>query len=112
MRIWVIDDEEGVLNMLGAALEFHGHEVRAFRDPREVPFDGPEPAPDMVILDWTIGGQPALSWMEQWRLRLTGVRWVVISGDPSVRAKLPAGVGWLDKPFHLGELAELVNRES
>lgn len=110
----MIDDEEAVLAMLGAAIEYCGHAAAAFREPAaaEAALTAGEAPPDVVIVDWTLGGRPALPWIQTWRARLAEARWVVVSGDPAVRAALPEGVEWLGKPFHLADLAALLEAEA
>jgi len=118
-RILVMDDEEGVRNVMGVSLQQMGHEVELVADGQKAvetygsakgqgrPFDA-------VILDLTVragvGGHEAI----QALLKIDpAVKAIVMSGyanDPVVLEPERCGFnGALVKPFDIGKLQEMVS---
>jgi DNA-binding response OmpR family regulator len=118
MRIWVVDDESGICQVIEAMLETAGHEVETFgtlgelyRRHAKSPSLDVGLWPEVILMDAMLGGESGLyaahQLQEQWG---SVFRVVVMSGDADIRRMLPDGMFWLGKPFHLNELMQLMDR--
>ena len=107
-HLLIVDDEENLRSMLGAALRHHGFEVSAVADGRTALDAVGELSPDLVLLDVML---PDLDGFEVCRrLRADGDRTPVLfltardGTDDKVRGLTLGGDDYLQKPFSLEEL--------
>jgi two-component system, OmpR family, response regulator len=107
-HLLIVDDEENLRSMLGAALRHHGFEVSAVADGRTALDAVGELSPDLVLLDVML---PDLDGFEVCRrLRADGDHTPVLfltardATDDKVRGLTLGGDDYLQKPFSLEEL--------
>jgi two-component system OmpR family response regulator len=107
-HLLIVDDEENLRSMLGAALRHHGFEVSSVGDGRSALDAIAAGAPDLVLLDVML---PDLDGFEVCRrLRAAGNNTPVLfltardSTDDKVRGLTLGGDDYLQKPFSLEEL--------
>ena len=107
-HLLIVDDEENLRSMLGAALRHHGFEVTSVGDGRSALDAIAARAPDLVLLDVML---PDLDGFEVCRrLRAAGNSTPVLfltardSTDDKVRGLTLGGDDYLQKPFSLEEL--------
>jgi CheY-like chemotaxis protein len=114
-RILVVDDDPDILDALSEILEVEGYQVQRARNGREALQRMNEGAsvPDLILLDLMM---PVMDGWEFARTLRPGARppIVVLSADRNVSAKAQeiGAIGWLAKPFELGELLSLVRRSA
>ncbi len=113
-HLLIVDDEENLRSMLGAALRHHGFEVSAVADGRTALDAVGELSPDLVLLDVML---PDLDGFEVCRrLRCRGDRTPVLfltardGTDDKVRGLTLGGDDYLQKPFSLEELVARATR--
>jgi two-component system, chemotaxis family, chemotaxis protein CheY len=112
-RILVVDDDPDILDALSEILEAEGYHVHRARNGREAlqRMDQGASAPDLILLDLMM---PGMDGWEFARILQPHLRppIVVLSADRNVgpKAQEIGAVGWLAKPFELGELLSLVRR--
>lgn len=114
--VCVVDDEEGIRNLIGEALEIEGHQVETFQDGESFLAFADDRAPDLVFLDINMPGMSG--WEVQQRLAddpdiESTVIAVTARGGDSVRASAREGLGfddYLRKPFDLQTLLEAASR--
>ncbi len=107
-HLLIVDDEENLRSMLGAALRHHGFQVSTVGDGRTALDAIGELSPDLVLLDVML---PDLDGFEVCRrLRAEGDRTPVLfltardATDDKVRGLTLGGDDYLQKPFSLEEL--------
>ncbi|MET0458027.1 MAG: response regulator transcription factor [Ilumatobacteraceae bacterium] len=107
-HLLIVDDEENLRSMLGAALRHHGFEISSVGDGRSALDAIDELEPDLVLLDVML---PDLDGFEVCRrLRADGNRTPVLfltardGTDDKVRGLTLGGDDYLQKPFSLEEL--------
>ena len=107
-HLLIVDDEENLRSMLGAALRHHGFEISSVADGRSALDAIDELEPDLVLLDVML---PDLDGFEVCRrLRADGNRTPVLfltardATDDKVRGLTLGGDDYLQKPFSLEEL--------
>jgi two-component system OmpR family response regulator len=107
-HLLIVDDEENLRSMLGAALRHHGFEISSVGDGRSALQAIDELEPDLVLLDVML---PDLDGFEVCRrLRADGNRTPVLfltardGTDDKVRGLTLGGDDYLQKPFSLEEL--------
>ena len=107
-HLLIVDDEENLRSMLGAALRHHGFEVSSVADGRTALDAVGELSPDLVLLDVML---PDLDGFEVCRrLRAEGDRTPILfltardATDDKVRGLTLGGDDYLQKPFSLEEL--------
>jgi two-component system chemotaxis response regulator CheY len=112
-RILVVDDDPDILDALSEILEVEGYQVHRARNGREAlqRMDEGTSAPDLILLDLMM---PV---MDGWEFARTlgphrRAPIVVLSADRNVgpKAQEIGAIGWLAKPFELGDLLSLVRR--
>lgn len=69
-RIYIIEDDENIRNLLKIALEGFGYEARGFETAEEGLAGMKEQAPDLVIFDWMLPGMDGVTAIRQ--VRRTG----------------------------------------
>jgi len=110
-RVLVVDDDPDILDALGEILELEGYEVQRARNGREALQQLAHAPPDLVLLDLMM---PVMDGWEFARSLGPGGRppIIVLSADRNVsaRAREIGALGWLAKPFELGELLAAVRR--
>lgn len=111
MRIWVVDDQDAVLEVLARALTMRGHQVEVFSSAHAVETavrGGTKKAPAVMLIDQTLGLASGAELAREIRAAWPGTAVVLMSGDPEALNGLPAEWTGLKKPFGLGQLRQVV----
>jgi CheY-like chemotaxis protein len=111
--IYVVDNEPMLLDMIGLALANGPWEVKRFPDPAAAlqSFAGEDPKPALLLSDYFMETMNGLELGARCRALHPPLRVILMSGSTgSEGAHEPAFVpdAFLPKPFHLQQLAELV----
>ena len=106
-RIFVVDDDPGILRLLAVNLESRGYETVTFNSGL-VALERLEPfPPDLMLLDVLLPGVDGMDLVRRIR-ETSGVPIIMISGKDEVAAKLEAldlgADDYLTKPFSIEEL--------
>ena len=115
-RILVIDDEASATYLLTTLLERQGHETVAVNDSRRAVDEIREFEPDVILLDINMpifsGYQIARAVQADRALRHIPIVAVTsLDDDEHLRRSLEVGIRHqITKPFHTGELCELIER--
>lgn len=113
-RIAVIDDDASVRELIRSALKAEGIDADAFEGAQ--PFlDRADPAVyDLVISDLVMPGMTGTDLLEEVRARVPGLPFVIVSGQGTVHTAVVAmkagALDFLEKPFKLTQLLEIVRR--
>ncbi len=113
MRVWVVDDEPAILQVMETALNNAGHTVKTFANGarlRQTAVQGRSSLPDLMLIDAVLNGESGLEIAEMLQSdALPAVRMVIMSGDSEIAKQVPLSMQWLRKPFRLDQLLKLVD---
>jgi FixJ family two-component response regulator len=108
--ILIVDDDAAVLNSLGFLLEAEGFKVRTHGDVGELLLDEGMPAPDCLVLDYSMpvmNGLDVLRWLREKKVKAPAI---LITGHPDrklSRRALAAGFSKVvEKPLLGTRLAD------
>ena len=111
-RILVIDDEESVRTSLALLLKDTYHVDTASNAEEALAHVHREPHPDAVLLDILLPGGDGLSLLKQIRDLDPNISVIMLTGAGSVRGAVQAmqlgAMNYLNKPFDIGELKEVL----
>jgi DNA-binding response OmpR family regulator len=112
-RILVVDDEPDYPRLLDIILTREGFDVRTATNGDEAHRVAEEFAPDVLIVDWMLGGrEDGLRVASALRALNPALRTVLITGYPSMppepRIDGTVSIRFLPKPFTPPQLVELV----
>ncbi|WP_158246339.1 response regulator [Sulfobacillus sp. hq2] len=110
MHIWLIDDNQALLDLLVSCLDEVNVCPRAFATAQDVIYlsENLAMAPDIIVMDWTLPDLPATHLLDYLVRMYPTARLVVMSGDFSIESRLPYGARFLAKPFRLATFREIV----
>ncbi|PSR25171.1 MAG: hypothetical protein C7B43_17385 [Sulfobacillus benefaciens] len=110
MNVWIVDDNEDLLELLKRALSSLDWNLYTFLRGAEVLnfVDTGEAVPDVVVLDWTLPDLPAAMVMEHIGTCYPLAQVIVMSGNSRIEEQLPEHAYWIGKPFHLGAFRQMV----
>ena len=111
--IYLVDDEELVLDVAEAALEPQGFRIKKFADPEEAwkSFQKERTKPALLITDYAMGKMNGLELIERCKDEHPQLKTLLISGVASAEVQLNAAVPadrYLAKPYPPQTLAETV----
>lgn len=107
-RILVVDDDEGIRELMETVLRADGHHVTAAASGEAIPDDGARY--DLAILDVGLGGARGDAVAAKLRARGLTERVVLASGATHPLEPEQEPDAWLPKPFDIAELRALVGR--
>jgi DNA-binding NtrC family response regulator len=104
-RVFLLDDEDLVVSMLGRALRKEGYEVLGETDPEGAVAKIQAFAPDVVLLDIRLPGKDGIGILQELVSLGTGAQVVMLTSDDTaetaVRAMKLGAADYLTKPFDL-----------
>lgn len=112
-RVLVVDDEEGIREVVDMILSAEGYEVVAAADGAAALAAAGERPPDVVLLDMRMPGMDGWQFAEAYRQapgRHAPIVVMTAAQDAASRASEVAADGCLAKPFDLDELVRTVER--
>jgi two-component system, chemotaxis family, chemotaxis protein CheY len=112
--ILVVDDDPDILEALAEILDAEGFEVDRARNGKEALERMDKSPPQLVLLDLMMPVMDGWEFSQHMRKRdgISDTPIIVLSADRNVssKAKDIGAVGYLAKPFELGDLLDLVHR--
>ena len=113
-RILIVDDQEEILESLGAILADEGHEVLRARDGQEALHIVQSDSPDMVFLDIWIPGIDGMQTLKAIKRINSECSVVMMSGHGTIETAVKAiklgATDYLEKPLNLEDVLHLVHR--
>jgi UDP-3-O-acyl N-acetylglucosamine deacetylase len=113
-RILIVDDQEEILESLGAILADEGHEVFRARDGQDALHIVQSDAPDMVFLDIWIPGIDGMQTLKAIKRINPICSVVMMSGHGTIETAVKAiklgATDYLEKPLNLEDVLHLVHR--
>ncbi len=111
-RILIIDDEESVRTSLALLLKDTYHVEKASNAEEALALVHREPHPDAVLLDVLLPGGDGISLLKQIKELDSKISVVMLTGAGSVRGAVQAmqygAINYLNKPFDIAELKEVL----
>src|SRR5688572_667129 len=113
--IYLVDDEELVLDVAEATLEPEGFRIKKFADPEEAwkSFQKEKTKPSLLITDYAMGKMNGLELIERCKDEHPLLKTLLISGVASAEVQLTAGVPadrYLAKPYPPQTLTDAVRQ--
>ncbi len=110
-RVLVADDDASVRDLITSTLELDRHAVEAVGTESEAVLIHSSFAPEVMVLDVSMGRGGAQAILERVDAMEPGVACpvIVVTGDASRAAEHPAIVAVIQKPFSLDELRQAVS---
>jgi CheY-like chemotaxis protein len=113
--IYIVDDEELLVDLAEASLAPGGYIFKKFGDPEEAlkAFSRARPKPDVLVTDYAMGKMNGLELLERCRQKEPRLKCVLISGTVGAEVVFNASVKvdrFVGKPYQPENLLELVRR--
>ena len=111
ITIFVVDDEQMLLDLALAILQPLGFDVRTFNDPRKALKEYPAARPQVIVTDYAMGAMNGLDLVQECRRIDPKQRMVLLSGtvDESIFEGLPQKPDrFLVKPYAIHEFVETI----
>jgi UDP-3-O-acyl N-acetylglucosamine deacetylase len=113
-RILIVDDQEEILDSLGAILADEGHELIKARDGQEALHIVQSDAPDVVFLDIWIPGIDGMQTLKAIKRIDSRCSVIMMSGHGTIETAVKAiklgATDYLEKPLNLEDVLHLVQR--
>jgi CheY-like chemotaxis protein len=112
-RVLVVEDDEGIRELIALALGDEGHQVDEALDGRSALEQIARQPPDLIILDMKMPGMDGWEFARAYRGRHGGRTPIVVltaAIDAEARATEVGAEAFLAKPFDLDALIERVSR--
>ena len=111
--IYVVDDEQVLLDLAEMILEPAGFEVHPFRDPQEAlaAYAAAHPPPDVLVTDYAMGGMNGMDLLRACKQLNPEQKTILLSGtvDESIYADSPVRPDhFLAKPYQINKLVEVI----
>jgi DNA-binding NtrC family response regulator len=116
-KVFVVDDEEQIANVLSLALDDAGFDVETFYDPSSALLRARDFLPDILISDVVMPEMDGTALAKALRELNPNCRVILISGNPNWKRHGDLNGGAIDgftllpKPFPVGELLRLIKSE-
>jgi DNA-binding NtrC family response regulator len=110
-RIFVVDDEGQIADLLGAFLRDSGFDVDTFEDGKSCLLKAADSSPDILVSDISMPGMDGIALANAIRGVCPECKVILISGNPEwkTRAQALDGFVLLSKPFVLSQLLRLID---
>ena len=113
--LYLVDDEELILDVAEATLAPEGFRVKKFQDPETAlkNFRQTKDKPELLVTDYAMGKMNGLELLEKCREQQPGLKCVLVSGTVGAEVVLNAPVKvdrFVGKPYQPENLLELVRR--
>jgi DNA-binding response OmpR family regulator len=111
VTIFVVDDEQMLLDLAVAILQPLGFDVRTFRDPRMALKEFPAAKPAVIVTDYAMGEMNGLDLVRECKRVNPKQKMILCSGtvDADIYADLPLKPDrFLVKPYPIHELIETI----
>lgn len=113
--IYIVDDQEMLLDLAEVSLKSEGYRLKKFTDPVLAlkSFLRSKSKPDLLITDYAMGRMNGLDLIEQCKAAHAALKTILLSGTMGAEIILDAPVKvdrFLGKPYQPANLAELVRK--
>ncbi|HAH22575.1 MAG TPA: hypothetical protein DCL77_02215 [Prolixibacteraceae bacterium] len=109
-RVWVIDDDQTLLEMTSTTLKSEGMEVYSFSDPRKALISFTKDCTDLLIMDIQMPGMTGVELLQGIQRKNGGpVTAIAISGMNAGQSGYPGFSAFIQKPFDPQELIDVVS---
>ena len=111
VTIFVVDDEQMLLDLAAAILQPLGYNVRTFSDPRVALKEFPAARPAIIVTDYAMGEMNGLDLVRECRRANPGQKIILLSGtvDENIFAGLPQKPDrFMVKPYPIHEFIETI----
>ena len=111
VTIFVVDDEQMLLDLAAAILQPLGYNVRTFSDPRVALKEFPSARPAIIVTDYAMGEMNGLDLVRECRRANPGQKIILLSGtvDENIFAGLPQKPDrFMVKPYPIHEFIETI----
>ena len=114
LTIFVVDDEQVLLDLAEMILEQAGFKVRLFHDPQKAlsAYAAAKPAPDVLVTDYAMAKMSGMDLIRECKRLNPQQKTILLSGtvDESVYADSPIKPDYLmAKPYHIHKLVEMIH---
>src|SRR5436190_3987079 len=113
-KIIIIDDEAGILEIMGQVCRKMGHQVSLHQTGKSGMDAMETEKPELLIVDLRIGDMNGMQIIQDCRVRFPHTEVVMVTGYASVETAVEAmklgAFDYLTKPFDLDDLRRTVNR--
>src|SRR5271156_2419615 len=109
--VFVVDDEQMLLELAALILKPMGFEVRTFRDPETALKEFTQVLPDLVITDYAMGRMSGMDLIRECRRINPGQKMILISGTVDQYVFADARVRpdrFISKPYQLSEFSSCI----
>ena len=113
--IYIVDDQELLLDLAEVSLKAEGYRLKKFTNPTAAlkAFRRSRSKPELLITDYAMGRMNGLDLIEQCKASHAGLKTILLSGTMGAEIILDAPVKvdrFLGKPYQPSNLAELVRK--
>ncbi len=111
VTIFVVDDEQMLLDLAAALLQPLGYDVRTFTDPRVALKEFPAARPAVIVTDYAMGGMNGLDLVRECKRINPGQKMILLSGtvDETIFSGLPQKPDrFMIKPYPIHEFIETI----
>ena len=111
VTIFVVDDEQMLLDLAEAILQPLGYNVRTFSDPRAALKEYPAAQPTVIVTDYAMGGMNGLDLVRECKRVNPKQKMILLSGtvDETIFAGLPHKPDrFMVKPYPVHEFIETI----
>ncbi|MGD0745820.1 MAG: response regulator [Verrucomicrobiota bacterium] len=113
ITIFVVDDEQMLLDLAEALLQPLGYNVRTFSDPRLALKEYPAAKPEVVVTDYAMGGMNGLELVRECKRVNPKQKTILLSGtvDENIYADLPHKPDrFMVKPYLVQEFIQTIQK--
>jgi DNA-binding response OmpR family regulator len=110
-RVFVVDDEGQIADLLSLFLRDAGFDVDTFQDGHSCLIKAQDSQPDVVVTDVSMPGMDGIALAKILRTQCPNCKVILISGNPEWKTRPQALDGFvlLPKPFVLSQLLRLID---
>lgn len=113
-RIWIIDDDQSILEISKIILEEAGFAVSIFKNEEEFLDALQDSLPDLVFLDITLSGSSGIKIAQSLKenKKTASIPLILMSADSEIEKKTQDANadGFLAKPFNIDDLLSIVKK--
>lgn len=113
-NVWVVDDQQDILDVVQIVLESEGYSVKTFLNGSFVQ-EAPQEKPDVILLDILLSGEDGRDLCRQLKSKreTSNIPVVLLSAhlNASHSYRECGANGFLEKPFHLDDLIGTVKEQ-
>ena len=111
--IFVVDDEQMLLDLAEMILEPSGFQVHLFKDPKQAlrEYTDAQPPPDVLVTDYAMGPMNGMDLIRECKRLHPGQKTILLSGTVDERVYTDSDVKpdqFLAKPYQISKLVDVI----